>query len=109
MNVAAGAAGALIALQAEQKRREIVAYFEDQEALDPSSAVILPADGRLPRSVLDEMLRFGDVRQAGEGKYWLDRDQAERRHARSKRLTNRALTIISAVAAAAAIAVLAFR
>jgi hypothetical protein len=109
MSGAAGAAGALIAAQSERKHREIVGYFETQEALDPSKAVPMPADTGLSKTVLAEMLRHGELIDTGGGKFWLDRDRAARRQARTKQQTNRTLTIVSAVAAAAAIAVLALR
>ena len=109
MSGAAGAAGALIAVQSERKHREIVTYFEAHGALGPADPIALPADSRLSRSVIAEMLSHGELIEAGAGTYWLDRDRAAARQARSKRTTNRALTIISAVAAAAAIAVLALR
>jgi hypothetical protein len=109
VSAAAGAAGALIAAQAEQKHREIVAYFEEQGALDPAGAVALPADDRLARSVIDEMLGHGELIEEAADRYWLDRDRAALRQARIKRRAGRALTIVAAVAAAAAIAVLALR
>jgi hypothetical protein len=109
MSAAAGAAGALIAVEAERKQREVVAYFEAQGALDPASAVALPADAQLSHSTIAEMLSHRELLDAGAGTYWLDLDRAARRQAQSKQRTNRALTIVSAVAAAAAIAVLALR
>ena len=109
MSAAAGAAGALIAVQSERKHREIVAYFEAQGALDPSCAVPLPADSPRSQSVITEMLSHGELMNTGAGRFWLDHDRATRRQARRKQRTNRALTIVSAVAAAAAIAVLALR
>jgi hypothetical protein len=109
MSGAAGAAGALIAVQSERKHREIVTYFEAQGALDPSNAVPLSADVRLSHSVIAEMLRHGDLTETGAGTYWLDRDRAAKRQARTKQQTNRVLTIVSALVAAAAMAVLALR
>jgi hypothetical protein len=109
MSAAAGAAGALIAVEAERKQREIVAYFEHKGALDPASAVALPADAQLSQNIIAEMLRHGELFDAGAGTYWLYPDRAAKRQAQSKQRTNRALTIISAAAAAAAIAVLALR
>jgi hypothetical protein len=109
MSTAAGAAGALIAVDAERKQREVIAYFEGQGALDPASAVALPPDAQLSQSIIAEMLSHGELFDAGAGTYWLDRDQAAKRQGQSKQRTNRALTIISAMAAAAAIAVLALR
>ena len=109
MSAAAGAAGALIAVQSERKRREIIAYFEEKGALDPASAVALPAEPGLSRAMFEKMLRDGELLEVGAGTYWLDRDRAATRHARSKRQINSALTIISAAAAVAALAVLATR
>jgi hypothetical protein len=109
MSAAAGAAGALIAVHSERKHREIIAYFEAQGALDSSSAVPLPKDYLLSQTVIDEMLSHGELSETGGGSFWLDRDRAARRQARSKQRTSRALTIVSAVAAVAAIAVLALR
>jgi hypothetical protein len=109
MSAAAGAAGALIAIQSERKHREIVSYFESQRALDPSSAIALSDELRLDRSVIVEMLRHGELLDVGGGKYWLDRDRAEMRQARSKRRTANTLTIFSAIAAVAALAVLSLR
>jgi hypothetical protein len=99
----------LIAVQSERKHREIVTYFEAHGALGPANAVALPADSRLSRTVVAEMLSHGELIEEASGTYWLDRDRADARQARSKRKTHRALTIVSAVAAAATVAVLALR
>ena len=106
---AAGAAGALIALQSSQKHREVIAFFEAHGALEPSRAIEVPPETRLSQATVAEMVRHGDLVEIGAGHYWLDRDKAANRQARIKRRTNRALTILSAIAAAAAIGVLALR
>jgi hypothetical protein len=109
VSAAAGAAGALIALQSRRKHRDIVAYFKSKGALDPTSAVELPSDHRLSQSVIADMLEHGDLTDTGVGTYWLDHERAVRRQERTKKLTDRMLTIVSAIGATAAVAILALR
>jgi hypothetical protein len=109
VSAAAGAAGALIAVQSRRKHRDIVAYFVSRGALAPASAVELPADPPLSQSVIADMLRNGDLTDTGTGTFWLDHERAVTRQAKSKQLTDRILTIVSAVGAMAAIGILALR
>jgi hypothetical protein len=109
VSAAAGAAGALIVVQSRRKHRDIVAYFKSKGALDATSAVELPTDPRLSKSVIADMLSHGDLTGTGAGTYWLDYERAMGRQERTKKLTDRVLTIVSAVGAMAAVAILALR
>jgi hypothetical protein len=96
-------------VQSRRKHRDIVAYFKGKGALDPTSAVQLPTDPQLSQSVIADMLRHGDLTDTGVGTYWLDYERAVGRLERTKKLTDRVLTIVSAVGAMAAVAILALR
>jgi hypothetical protein len=109
MSAAAGAAGAIAAAVAERRYRELIASLEEQGAVDAASAAPLPARTRSDRSVIRELVRHGAINEAAPGTYWLDREAADTWHARRKRTMNRALGVISAVAATAAVAILALR
>jgi predicted transcriptional regulator len=96
-------------VQSRRKRSDIVAYFKSKGALDATSAVELPSDHRLSQSVIADMLSHGDLTQTAVGTYWLNYERAVRRQERTKKLTDRVLTIVSAVGAMAAVAILALR
>jgi hypothetical protein len=96
-------------VQSRRKHRDIVAYFKGKGALDPASAVELPTEPSLSQSVTADMLRHGDLIDTGAGTYWLDHERAIGRQERTKKLTDRVLTIVSAVGAMAAVAILALR
>jgi hypothetical protein len=55
------------------------------------------------------MLSHGDLTATDVGTYWLDHERAVMRQERTKKLTDRVLTIVSAVGAVAAVAILALR
>jgi hypothetical protein len=96
-------------VQSRRKHRDIVAYFRSKGALDPTVAVELPTEPRLSPSVIKDMLSHGDLNDTGVGTYWLDHERAVRRQERTQKLTDRVLTIVSAVGAMAAVAILALR
>jgi hypothetical protein len=96
-----GAAGAVAAV--ERDWHDVIRYFETQGAVDPANAISLPSDHQLSTRMISQLLRDGDLQEAGAdgGTYWLDVEGAVKRRKRSNRRVGRLLLIISATAAAA--------
>lgn len=68
---------AAVAAVAARARREVREQFETNNAFDADHAIAYEPPTRMHRSQLDSLIGRGIVRDAGEGRYWLDRE-AER-------------------------------
>ncbi|MBO9711378.1 hypothetical protein [Sphingomonas sp.] len=89
MATAAAAAGAARA------RRQIIAYFHATHAIGAEDAVAYQPQRFVEQRVFDRMLRSGVVRQAGEGRYWLDLDALRAEEERRRRIMVPVLIAVS--------------
>jgi hypothetical protein len=67
----------VIAAMAARARREIRAHFDRTESFDPGRAVAYDPPTPMHRRQFDSLIGRGIVHDAGDGRYWLDRE-AER-------------------------------
>ena len=75
MNVAA-TAGANAAIIASLTRSKVIAHFQKAGALDPETAVLLPA--KSPRYTVEALIKHKVLIPAGEGLFYLDRAANDR-------------------------------
>ncbi len=71
MNVAA-TAGANAAIIASLARSKVIAHFEKAGALDPETAVLLPA--KSPRYTVEALIKHKVLIPAGDGLFYVDLD-----------------------------------
>jgi hypothetical protein len=70
--IAASPVPSIIAAMALQARRRIADHFCVQHAIGAEDAVAFVPQSRIDRGQFERMLGRGIVREAGEGRYWLD-------------------------------------
>ena len=80
----ATSSGAVVAAMVARARREIRDYFERANAFDPAHAVPYDPPGRVHRLQFDALIGRAIVREAADGRYWIDRE-AERREQERRR------------------------
>jgi hypothetical protein len=65
--------GAAVAVIVAKARRRIATHFKDAGATAKDQAVAFePGHRRIEKRMFASMLAFGAVKDAGEGRYWLD-------------------------------------
>ena len=72
--IAASPVPSMIAAMIVRARRRIADHFYVQHAIGAEDAVAFVPQSRIERGQFERMLARGVVRQAGEGRYWLDID-----------------------------------
>jgi hypothetical protein len=80
-------------------QREVQQFLEDKAAFDAESAVAYDAPDPVHGSQLEVLVRRGIIRDAGEGRYWVDRSAI----ALEKRFQTVVLKVVLATVAIAVI------
>jgi len=74
----------IAAAMAAKARREVRTFFDENDAFDPAHAVAYDPPTHFHRRQVASLLGRGILRDAGDGRYWFDRD-AERLEQERKR------------------------
>ena len=93
--------GAAVAILVAKARRRITARFEHAGATSPATAIAFtPRDHPIDRRMWRRMQRYGAVREAAPGRYYLDHDGLAAFRAGMRK---RALGVMAVVSVAAAV------
>ena len=82
----ATSAGAVVAAAVARARREVRERFQDAGAFDPDHAVVYEPPSHLHERQFDLLIGQGILKEAGTGRFWIDREAIKledqrRRHA----------------------------